>query len=615
MARQRICSTAGIIFGLAVSCACQVALAAEPKRVMLLHSFGREFRPWSEYAKTIRNELGRQSPWPLEIVEHSLLMAEFRDENADLAFVDYLRALHTRHSLDLIISLGAPAAGFVQRHREQLFPITPMVLTAVERRRVQYSSLSENDVVVALVHDYPAVFENILRVLPDTKTVAVVNGKSSLEQFWEGELRREAKPFENRIAFKWYSELSFEDILKDAAALPPRSAILWELMSVDAVGVVHEGETALRRLYSVANAPIFSYLGGIFGQETVGGPMHSVIEGSRQTVAVAIRILEGEKAADIKVPAIGFATPQFNWREMQRWGIPESRLPPGSEIHFRDPTAWEQYRQQILALFALFLLQSALIGWLIYERRLRHLAEVRSRSSMAELTYMNRRAAAEQRSATLAHEVNQPLAGIATKASAALRWLRMEKPDLQKAEAALEGIADASHRASDIIASVRAMYKKEPPERVPIDINQIILTVLSIVRVELRQHRVDLQTQLDRHLPTVLGDKVQLQQVVLNLVTNAIEVMHSAQIRMLRVQTDQTNPGMVRVSIEDTGTGIDPSNVDRIFKPLFTTKAAGMGMGLAICRSIIESHGGRIWGTPAANQGSIFQFELPISTA
>src|SRR5262249_12949621 len=187
MTRQRICSTAGIIFGLAVSLACQVALAAEPKRVMLLHSFGREFRPWSEYAKTIRSELGRQSRWPLEIADHSLLMAQFRDENADLAFVEYLRALHTKHPLDLIISLGAPAAGFVQRHRAQLFPIIPMVFTAVERRRVQYSDLSENDVVVALVHDYPAVFENILRVLPDTKTVAVVNGKSSLEQFWEGE--------------------------------------------------------------------------------------------------------------------------------------------------------------------------------------------------------------------------------------------------------------------------------------------------------------------------------------------------------------------------------------------------------------------------------------------
>src|SRR5262245_18108479 len=611
--RQRICSTAGIIFGLAVSFACQAALAAEPKRVMLLHSFGREFRPWSEYAKTIRSELGRQSRWPLEIVDHMLLTARSSDENADLAFVEYLRALYTKRPLDLIISLGAPAAGFVQRHRERLFPITPMVFTAVERRRVQYSSLSENDVVVALVHDYPAVFENILRVLPDTKTVAIVNGRSSLEQFWEGELRREAKPFENRIAFKWYSELSFEDILKDAAALPPWSAIFWELMSVDAAGVIHEGETALRRLHSVANAPIFSYLGGIFGQETVGGPMHSVIEGSRRTVAVAIRILGGEKAADIKVSAIGFASPLYNWREMRRWGIPESRLPPGSEIHFRDPTAWEQYRLQIVVICAALLAQAALVGWLIHEIGRRHRAEIQSRSSMAELTYMDRRASAEQRSATLAHEINQPLAGIATRASAALRWLRMEKPDLGKAQTALEGIVAASHRASDIIANVRAMFKKEPSERVPTDINQTILTVLSIVRVELQQHGVDLQTQLNEHLPTVLGDKVQLQQVVLNLVMNAVEAMQSVQNRVLKVQTDQTNPGMVRVSIADTGTGIDPSNLDRIFKPYFTSKAAGMGMGLVICRSIIENHDGRIWVSPRTNGGSIFQFELPTS--
>jgi C4-dicarboxylate-specific signal transduction histidine kinase len=232
---------------------------------------------------------------------------------------------------------------------------------------------------------------------------------------------------------------------------------------------------------------------------------------------------------------------------------------------------------------------------------------------MAELTYMDRRASAEQRSATLAHEVNQPLAGIATRASAALRWLRMEKPDLEKAQTALEGIVAASHRASDIIANVRAMFKKEPSERVSTDINQIILTVRSIVRVELQQHRVNLQTQLNEQLPTVLGDKVQLQQVVLNLVMNGIEAMDLVRPRVLKVQTDQANPGMVRVSIEDTGTGIDPSNIDRVFKPYFTTKANGMGMGLVICRSIIENHGGRIWVSPRANGGSIFQFELPTS--
>ena len=173
----------------------------------------------------------------------------------------------------------------------------------------------------------------------------------------------------------------------------------------------------------------------------------------------------------------------------------------------------------------------------------------------------------------------------------------------------------AGHRAGDIVASVRSMFKRDPPKKVSTDINRIIRTVLSIVRVELQKHGVELQTRLNEHLPTVQGDKVQLQQVILNLVMNAIESMDSVRPRLLKVQTDQAKPGLVRVSIEDTGIGIDPPNLDQIFKPLFTTKSTGMGMGLSICRSIIESHGGRIGVSPAVNRGSIFQFELPIGNA
>jgi hypothetical protein len=282
------------------------AATAETKQVLMLHSFGREVKPWSEYARTIRAELDRQSPWPLEITEHSLLTARSSDENPDAPFVvEYLRALHTKRPLDLIVTVGAPAVAFVQRHRQQLFVTTPMVFTAAEQRRVQYSILTANDTVVAFAHSFRAVFENILRVLPDTATVAVVNGNSPNENFWLEEMRREAKRFENRISFIWYSDLSFEEILKHAAALPPQSAIFWHLMNVDAAGVVHEGDRALTRLHAVANAPIFSHNDAFFGRAIVGGPMHSVIEGSQLAASVAIRILDGESPGAIKIPATG----------------------------------------------------------------------------------------------------------------------------------------------------------------------------------------------------------------------------------------------------------------------------------------------------------------------
>ena len=269
----------------------------------------------------------------------------------------------------------------------------------------------------------------------------------------------------------------------------------------------------------------------------------------------------------------------------------------------------------VIVISAALLLQIASIGWLIYKIGRRHRAEIQSRSAIAELTHMNRRAAAGQLSASLTHEVIQPLTGMVAGASAALRWLRADKPNVEKAEAALEAIAAAGHHACDIVASVRAMFKNEAPQKVPTDINQTIRMVLSIVAVELQEHGVELQTQFHEHLPTVQGDQVLLQQVVLNLIMNGIEAMQSVSPRVLKVQTDQPKRGIVRVSIEDTGTGIDPSNLDQIFKPLFTTKATGMGMGLSICRSIIESHGGQIWVSPAVNRGSIFQFELPINTA
>src|SRR5262249_7369634 len=159
----------------------------------------------------------------------------------------------------------------------------------------------------------------------------------------------------------------------------------------------------------------------------------------------------------------------------------------------REYGAWQQYRPQIIAICAALLLQASLISWLFYEIGRRQRAEIQSRSAMAELTHMNRRAAAGQLSASLTHEVNQPLAGIVTRASAALRWLRADKPNVEKAEAALEGIVAAGHRASDIVASVRAMFKKEAPQKVSTDINQIVRSVLSIVQVELQKHGVEVR--------------------------------------------------------------------------------------------------------------------------
>ena len=533
-------------------------------------------------------------------------------------FVEYLRALFGKHPPDLIVCIGAPAAGFVQRHRQDLFATTPMVFTAVDQRRVQYSNLTANDAVVAVRIDYLGAIENILRVLPDTKNVAVVVGASPIEQFWRKEIAKEVKPLENRIAFTWYDDLSFEDLLKRAAALPPHSAIFWELMSVDAAGVVHEGDTALARLHAVANAPIFSYDESFFGNEIVGGPLLSVLEGSQRAAAVAIRILGGEKAGDIKTSPIGFATPKFDWREMQRWGISEDRLPPGSEVLFREPTAWEQYRRQIILIAMALLLQSALIGILLYEYRRRRRAEAGAIKLQSDLARLNRVATVGELTASIAHEIKQPLTAMVTHGGAGLRWLQNKIPDLNEARLALQRIVSEGHRADAIITNIRAMFSHESTPRVLVDVNEVVQQVLALVTHRIGANNIALETNFAKKtVPYVRADPVQLQQVILNLIMNAVEAMDVSadRARVLRLRTEVDPSDFVLITIADTGPGIDPNIADKIFQPFFTTKPGGMGMGLAVCKSIIEAHEGRLTAAPGEPRGAVFQISLPNAGA
>jgi signal transduction histidine kinase len=235
--------------------------------------------------------------------------------------------------------------------------------------------------------------------------------------------------------------------------------------------------------------------------------------------------------------------------------------------------------------------------------------------TMAELAHMNRLATAGVLLASIAHEINQPLTGIVMQASAARQWLALREPGIKEARDALDQIESNGLRAGEIITSLRGMFKKETQARNPIDINKLIFTVLAIVRHELQKHGVELRTELDESLPALEGDRVQLQQVVLNLVMNAIEAMQSVAPRILSIRSCVSKPDFVHVAVEDTGTGIDPSNHDHVFDPMFTTKARGMGIGLSICHSIIESHNGRIWVARGIDKGSIFQFELPTNVA
>jgi signal transduction histidine kinase len=254
-----------------------------------------------------------------------------------------------------------------------------------------------------------------------------------------------------------------------------------------------------------------------------------------------------------------------------------------------------------------------LIAGLLYEHRRRGKAEEESLRRVNELARMNRVATAGELSATIAHELKQPLTAIISNGSAGLRWLGRQVPDFEQAQAALKRIVNEGDRANQIIDEIRAMFRKDTNVREMTDIGELIRETLALVEVEVQKHEIILQQALAPSA-SALVDRVQVQQVVLNLIVNAIEAMSgsTADYRLLQISVSDDDRAVL-IIVKDTGPGIDANDMDKIFDSFFTTKPNGMGLGLSICRSIVETHGGRIWAAANTPHGTIFNIWLPTN--
>jgi signal transduction histidine kinase/ABC-type uncharacterized transport system substrate-binding protein len=590
------------------------AALSEPKRVLLLHPFGRDFVPWGEYGKTVREELLRQSPEGIDLYETSLVSARSGDVEEG-PFADYLRALFVKRQPDLIIAMSNPAIRFIQNHREQLFPSVAAVYMGVDQRRG--IALTAHDALVATDVNFNLVVENILTLLPNTTNIAVVIGSSPNEQYWSEQIRAELKSFQKRVAFTWFNDLSFEEMLQRAASLPPNTAIFFVLLSVDAAGVPHEEGKAMARLRAAANAPIFSYSDVFFGEGIVGGPLISISSVGQLAASAAMRILHGEAPSEINTPPVKPGTPKFDWRELQRWNISESRLPTGSQIYFRDPSPWEQYRWPITGALAVLLLQAAIISWLVIERRRRHFAEADASSRRREVIRLNRVTTANVLSSSVAHELNQPLGAILSNTEAAQILLKASPPDLVQIGEILSDIIRDDQRANEIILGLRKLLNDRKEEVVEaLDLNKTVPELVKIVTPEMVKREITLRTVLAPEALPVRADPIHLQQVIMNLVMNGMDAMENeSQPHNLTIRTRlnaECDHAEVRVS--DSGKGIPGENLNSIFDAFVTTKPQGTGLGLPIARTIIESYGGTIWAENRHIRGAVFCFTLPLAT-
>src|SRR5215470_440357 len=605
-----ICSAAVIVFCLLAPTTCATALASErlPRSVLILDQ-STSFRPWpSAIIAGMRSFLRDSVGPPISFYVEHLDLSRFNGRSYEDSIEKHFRTKYRDTPVGVIVAIGSSTLDYALRLRAAVWPTVPIVFPAVDEETA--GNLPPDVTGISVQMTLADMIKASRMLFPDLKGFAIVGDRLELHPYYR-HFVEELPVFSRELELIDLTGLSVREIKQRVAALPDRTTILYTGINFDPDGT-YVAADLVPVIAEVANRPIIVDVETFFGTGATGGLILSPHQIGREAAGLILRIFNGERASDI--PIIRGDPPKliFDWRQLQRWRISEDRLPAGSDVRFRQPSMWQQYRVQIWGASAVLLLQTMLILWLLYEHRRRHSAEVATRHTMFELTQMNRLASAGGLSASIAHEVNQPLTGIVTRACAALRWLTVDKPDIEKARDALNQIVSAGHRASDIIAGIRSMFSKDGQAKTLVDINKLIWTVLELIWIDLRKYQIELETKLSEQLPLVLGNEVQLQQVILNLVMNAIEAMHSTEHRVLRVTSDLDEAGAVHVSIEDTGTGIDPSKFDCIFKPLFTTKSNGMGMGLSICRSIIEGHDGWIWASPGAARGTKFEFSLPV---
>jgi len=676
----------------------------------------------------------------VDLDEVSLDMARYADPDMQDAFVQYMLTREAKWRPDLVVPIGSPAALFVANHRARLFPETPIVYCGLDKRRLPDEALAKQAVFIGENFDIKGLMEDILTIAPGTTNVAVVIGASPVERFWTEAFRTEFNAYTNRVGFQWWNNLSFEQMLEQSKHLPPKSFIFMILLLRDASGVTHNADEALRTLHQVANAPINSIFEHQMGLGIVGGRLYRGETEGHQAAKVAARILAGEPAANFPPMVIGPTKPTYDWRELRRWGVEQSRLPAGNHIRFEEMPVWRRYLPETLSVLAALMVQTFIIIRLLMHRRRRIVAErlareneermklaasagelrlwdwdiktdevrvtpgeagatsndgegselfafdrsyphvhpddrsyvqqaldaafktgeyhctyrvkgkndswrwratrgkveynsqkqpmrmrgvalditarkeaeERARESENRLTHLTRVSTLGELGGSLAHELNQPLTAILSNAQAASRFLERGPESIDEVREILKDIVSEDRRAGQIIVRMRAMLKREDPKLQALDINELVHEVTGIMRSELLIRNVKVVTDLAADLPLVKGDKVRLQQVLINLVVNACDAMTQTPPpqREIIVRSRLAEGGCVEVGVADRGLGFRNGEMPEKFEPFRTTKPNGLGLGLPICRSIVEAHGGRLVAANQPQGGAEVRFTL-----
>jgi signal transduction histidine kinase len=606
-----------LMFFCRLDCLAQNANAPEssaPKQVLMIFNESKDVPGSIVLEQAVRAEMQKASTGRIEFLTEYLDASHFSDKEHFRLFQDYLGRKYAGKKLDLIMAFPSRDYQLAGELPEALFPDVPVVFVSVNEMDVPEAITKFGVTGIVQRFDLRGTLGLIMRLQPDTRRIVVIGGTSDVDSATLGRIAEASRALEG-IEFQFWTNRPMVELPGAVKSLPAGTVVLVSTALRDVTGQTYFMSQLTQMLAPNASAPIYVLGGWVLGSGAVGGSVVDSEDLGRRSAQLALRVLGGK---DPKIPPIEVATkgtPMVDWRSLQHWHIKESRLPAGSVVRYRPETLWDEHRNLILIFLAVFLAQAITIGGLLAQRRQRRRAEAEILYQRTELAHVTRVSTMGQLASALAHELNQPLGAILRNAEAGEIFLHKENPDLEEIRAILADIRKDDQRAGEVIGRMRSLLKRRNLELKSLNLGELLTETISLARSDALARQVSLNLQLPAKLPAVNGDRVHLQQVLLNLILNGMDAMTgvTGNGRLLTVRADAANDGNIEVSVSDNGTGISPDKVKRLFEPFFTTKPNGMGMGLAISRTIIEAHGGIIRGGNNDVRGAVFKFTLPAN--
>lgn len=582
------------------------------KHVLLIFSEARDLPSNVTMEQAVRQEMLDHATNQIEFFTESLDASRFPNPTHYSLFGDYIRDKYTGQKVDLVMMFMARNFMLAQEMATALPTNIPSVFVGLNDLSVTNSLSGRPSTGIFQRFDIPGTIKFIFRLQPETRRVVVIGGVSAADQATEGRIAEMARTVDG-VNFEFWTNQPVEELCRSASILTEGTVILLGTVQRDAAGQSFYTSQVVQMLAPSASVPVYVLGSGLIGSGALGGNvMDSEILGT-EAGRLALRVLGGTPMNEIPAEVRTNGEPMVDWRALQRWNIGQRRLPADCVIRYQPTSLWDEHKILILLFGGGFLAQAITIIALLLQRGLRRRAEAQIERQRTELAHVARVSTMGQLASALTHELNQPLGAILRNAEAAEIFLQNSPPNLEEVRAILTDIRRDDRRAGNVIDRMRALYKRRSLALNPLDLREVVEDTIALTRTDAVARHVKMTVQMPSHLPLAHGDRVHLQQVLLNLILNGMDAMTGVPRarRSLLVKVSETKNGNLQVAITDQGTGIAPQDVSRIFEPFFTTKLNGMGMGLAISHTIIEAHGGEIWVNSKGSQGATFTFILP----